>query len=148
MLGRTTINLAPADAKREGPSFDLPIAIGILAVNEQIVAPNLDKFAIVGEFALSGEVRSVNGVLPIAICARDRRSAGSLVRPTMRPKRRWCRGSMFFPPGTCATSRNSSRAKRVAPAPGRSIAISSNSAVTMSTSSMTGRKPCGIIKKP
>ena len=71
VMGRTTINLAPADVKKEGPSFDLPIAIGILAVNEQIVAPNLDDFAIVGELALSGEVRSVNGALPIALCARE-----------------------------------------------------------------------------
>ena len=76
VMGRTTINLAPADVKKEGPSFDLPIAIGILAVSEQIVAPQLDDFAIVGELALSGEVRSINGVLPIAICARPRRSAG------------------------------------------------------------------------
>ncbi len=71
VMGRTTINLAPADVKKEGPSFDLPIAVGILAVSEQIVAPNLDDFAIVGELALSGEVRSVNGVLPIALCARE-----------------------------------------------------------------------------
>jgi magnesium chelatase family protein len=71
VMGRTTINLAPADVKKEGPSFDLPIAIGILAVNEQIIAPNLADFAIVGELALSGEVRSVNGVLPITLCARE-----------------------------------------------------------------------------
>ena len=79
VMGRTTINLAPADVKKEGPSFDLPIAIGILAVNEQIVAPNLDDFAIVGELALSGEVRSVNGVLPIAICAREQKKRGLIV---------------------------------------------------------------------
>jgi magnesium chelatase family protein len=71
VMGRTTINLAPADIKKEGPSFDLPIAIGILAVNEQIVAPNLSDFAIVGELALSGEVRSINGALPTALCARE-----------------------------------------------------------------------------
>jgi magnesium chelatase family protein len=79
VMGRTTINLAPADVKKEGPSFDLPIAIGILAVNEQIVAPNLNDFAIVGELALSGEVRSVNGVLPIALCARAQGKRGLIV---------------------------------------------------------------------
>lgn len=79
VMGRTTINLAPADVKKEGPSFDLPIAVGILAVNEQIVAPNLDDFAIVGELALSGEVRSVNGVLPFALCAREQKKRGVLV---------------------------------------------------------------------
>jgi magnesium chelatase family protein len=79
VMGRTTINLAPADVKKEGPSFDLPIAVGILAVSEQIVAPNLDDYAIVGELALSGEVRSVNGVLPIALCAREQKKRGVIV---------------------------------------------------------------------
>jgi magnesium chelatase family protein len=79
VMGRTTINLAPADVKKEGPSFDLPIAVGILAVSEQIVAPNLNDFAIVGELALSGEVRSVNGVLPIALCARAEKKRGLIV---------------------------------------------------------------------
>lgn len=79
VMGRTTINLAPADVKKEGPSFDLPIAIGILAVSEQIVAPNLNDFAIVGELALSGEVRSVTGVLPIALCAREQGKRGVIV---------------------------------------------------------------------
>ncbi len=79
VMGRTTINLAPADVKKEGPSFDLPIAIGILAVNEQIQAANLEEFAIVGELALSGEVRSVNGVLPIALCAREQKKRGLIV---------------------------------------------------------------------
>jgi magnesium chelatase family protein len=79
VMGRTTINLAPADVKKEGPSFDLPIAIGILAVSEQIVAPNLNDFVIVGELALSGEVRSVTGVLPIALCAREQGKRGVIV---------------------------------------------------------------------
>jgi len=86
VMGRTTINLAPADVKKEGPSFDLPIAIGILAVNEQLVAPNLDEFAIVGELALSGEVRSVNGVLPIAICAREQKKRGLIVPADNAPE--------------------------------------------------------------
>jgi magnesium chelatase family protein len=79
VMGRTTINLAPADVKKEGPSFDLPIAVGILAVSEQIVAEELDDYTIVGELALSGEVRSINGVLPIAICARDQKKRGLIV---------------------------------------------------------------------
>jgi magnesium chelatase family protein len=79
VMGRTTINLAPADVKKEGPSFDLPIAIGILAVNEQIVAEKLDQLTIVGELALSGEVRTVNGVLPLALCARAEGKRGLVV---------------------------------------------------------------------
>jgi magnesium chelatase family protein len=48
-LGRTTINLAPADVKKEGPSFDLPIALGILAASEQLETDQLDNFVVVGE---------------------------------------------------------------------------------------------------
>jgi len=79
VMGCTTINLAPADVKKEGPSFDLPIAVGILAVTEQITAPQLGDYVIVGELALSGEVRSVNGVLPIALCARAQGKRGLIV---------------------------------------------------------------------
>ena len=64
--GRITINLAPANIKKEGPSFDLPIAIGVLATEGEIPRDNLPDFAMIGELALSGEVRRVRGVLPIA----------------------------------------------------------------------------------
>ncbi|HUI06732.1 MAG TPA: YifB family Mg chelatase-like AAA ATPase [Verrucomicrobiae bacterium] len=97
VMGRTTINLAPADVKKEGPSFDLPIAIGILAVSEQIVAPNLDEFTIVGELALSGEVRSVNGVLPIAICARDQKKRGLIVPADNAPEAAVVQGIDVYP---------------------------------------------------
>src|SRR5258707_14238109 len=66
-MGRTTINLAPADVKKEGPSFDLPIAIGMLAASEQINSDQLDNFAMVGELALNGAVRSVKGVLSLGL---------------------------------------------------------------------------------
>ena len=78
-MGRTTINLAPADVKKEGPSFDLPIAIGILAASEQIESDQLDNFVLVGELALTGGVRPVKGVLPIAIQARQQGKLGLLV---------------------------------------------------------------------
>ena len=70
-MGRTTINLAPADMKKEGPSFDLPIAIGIIAALDDIQQDLLGRICIVGELALSGAVRKVRGILPIAIMARD-----------------------------------------------------------------------------
>lgn len=70
-FGRTTINLAPADKKKEGPSFDLPIALGMLAADKAIDAAALEGVCVVGELALSGEVRKVRGVLPIALMARD-----------------------------------------------------------------------------
>jgi magnesium chelatase family protein len=78
-IGRTTINLAPADIKKEGPSFDLPIAIGMLNASEEIDTDNLNEFALIGELALSGEVRRVKGVLPITICAREKRLKGIVV---------------------------------------------------------------------
>src|SRR5712675_2200148 len=58
-LGRSTINLAPADVRKEGPSFDLPIALGILAAAEQMESAQLNDFILTGELALTGAVRSV-----------------------------------------------------------------------------------------
>ena len=78
-MGRTTINLAPADVKKEGPSFDLPIAIGILAASEQIETDQLENFVIVGELALTGAIRPVKGILPIALRARAEKKSGILV---------------------------------------------------------------------
>lgn len=68
--GRTTINLAPADIKKEGPIFDLPIAIGMVAVESKMDFSRLARMAFVGELALTGEVRPVKGVLPMALEAR------------------------------------------------------------------------------
>ncbi len=76
---RTTINLAPADIKKEGPSFDLPIAIGMIAVTEEVSTAQFEDFAFVGELALSGAVRPVKGVLPIALEARRRGKRGLFV---------------------------------------------------------------------
>src|SRR5438132_4241280 len=69
---RTTINLAPADIKKEGPSFDLPIALGMIAVGEELNTSAFEKFSFVGELALDGSVRPVKGVLPVALEARRR----------------------------------------------------------------------------
>ncbi len=77
--GRTTINLAPADVKKEGPSFDLPIALGILAASEQVNARNLDHYWVVGELALTGDVRPVKGALAIALSARKHRKKGLIL---------------------------------------------------------------------
>src|ERR1700761_4498900 len=70
--GRTTINLAPADIKKEGPSFDLPIALGMIAVTEGLDSSPFENFSFVGELALDGSVRPVKGVLPVALEARRR----------------------------------------------------------------------------
>ena len=78
-MGRTTINLAPADIKKEGPSFDLPIAIGMLAASEQLESSQLENFIMVGELGLNGAVRPAKGVLPIALRAQAEGRTGVLV---------------------------------------------------------------------
>lgn len=78
-MGRTTINLAPADVKKEGPSFDLPIAIGMLAASEQFNSDQLENFVMVGELALTGAVRTVKGVLAVAVRARAEGKTGVIV---------------------------------------------------------------------
>ena len=65
-IKRITINLAPADIKKEGAAFDLPIAIGILAANGQVNVEKLADYVILGELALDGTLRPIKGVLPIA----------------------------------------------------------------------------------
>ena len=87
--GRTTINLAPADIKKEGPSFDLPIALGMMAVTEELDSSPFENFSFVGELALDGAVRAVKGVLPVALEARR------------RGKR-----ALFFPGIKCTRSRH------------------------------------------
>src|ERR1700733_6462991 len=78
-MGRTTINLAPADVKKEGPSFDLPIALGMLAASEQLETDQLDHFVAVGELALTGAIRPCKGVLPTALRAKADGKTGLLV---------------------------------------------------------------------
>ena len=74
---RVTINLAPADIRKEGSAFDLPIAIGILAGTGQMDSvARLDRYLLVGELALDGGLRPVRGALPIAIAAREAGLAG------------------------------------------------------------------------
>ncbi|WP_260295069.1 YifB family Mg chelatase-like AAA ATPase [Sedimenticola hydrogenitrophicus] len=68
---RITINLAPADLPKEGGRFDLAIALGILAASGQIPHLALDQYEIIGELALSGALRPVRGVLPVALAARE-----------------------------------------------------------------------------
>ncbi len=64
---RVTINLAPADIKKEGSGFDLPIAVGILAATGQILRDRFDEYVMLGELSLDGTLRPVPGVLPMAM---------------------------------------------------------------------------------
>ncbi len=74
-----TINLAPADLRKEGSSFDLPIAIGILAADESLPSDMLGDYMMVGELSLDGKLQPVKGVLPIAIRARKEKYKGLIV---------------------------------------------------------------------
>ncbi len=67
---KITINLAPADIKKEGPSFDLPIALGVLVASEEMSPGSFEPHIIIGELALNGHIRPVKGVLSIALAAR------------------------------------------------------------------------------
>jgi magnesium chelatase family protein len=68
---RITINLAPADIRKEGAAFDLPIAIGLLCATGVVNADNLKNYILLGELSLDGKIKPVRGVLPVAVAARD-----------------------------------------------------------------------------
>ncbi|MFC1620975.1 YifB family Mg chelatase-like AAA ATPase [Candidatus Omnitrophota bacterium] len=68
---KITVNLAPCNIKKEGPCFDLPIAIGVLVASEQIAYKDIKDFVFLGELALNGRIRPVKGVLPIAISLKN-----------------------------------------------------------------------------
>jgi len=68
---KITVNLAPADIKKEGVGFDLPIAVGILTAMDQVKIDKLDKYVLIGELALDGSLREVRGILPITLAVRE-----------------------------------------------------------------------------
>ena len=71
MSKKVVVNLAPADIKKVGTNFDLPIAVAILAAMQQVEPEALDEVAFVGELSLDGSVRGVKGVLPVTAEARE-----------------------------------------------------------------------------
>ena len=76
---QVVINMAPADIRKEGSSYDLPLAIGILAANETISAERVGQYMMMGELSLDGALKPVKGVLPIAILAREKGYKGFIV---------------------------------------------------------------------
>lgn len=76
---RVVVNLAPADLRKEGSAYDLPIAMGILQASEQVSFPNLHDYVLMGELSLDGKLRPIKGVLPIAIEARKRGFKGFIL---------------------------------------------------------------------
>ncbi|RMG79344.1 MAG: ATP-binding protein [Bacteroidetes bacterium] len=76
---KTVVNLAPADIRKEGSAYDLPIAIGVLAATGQVKADELHEFIMMGELSLDGGLRPIKGALPIAIQARKEKFKGLIV---------------------------------------------------------------------
>ena len=74
-----TVNLAPADIKKEGSGYDLPLAVGILAANSNVASDELHKYMLVGELGLDGRLQPIRGALPIAIRARAEKFKGLIV---------------------------------------------------------------------
>jgi magnesium chelatase family protein len=74
-----TVNMAPADIRKEGSAYDLTIATGILAASEQIAIEKISDYAIMGELALDGEIRPIKGTLPIAISAKQAGFKGIII---------------------------------------------------------------------
>ena len=98
--GKTTINLAPADLRKEGPSFDLAIALAWLMASEQASAERAELYALVGELALTGQLRRVKGVLPIALTARAEGRRGLLVPADNAPEAAVVEGLEVIPVNT------------------------------------------------
>lgn len=124
-IRRITINLAPADIRKEGPGFDLPIAVGILAATGQINLELCSGTFFIGELSLDGSIRGVSGVLPLLLVARemsltkaiiplDNVSEGSLVKDitlyglsSLADLARALNGQDSLIPSTCDVEKNS-----------------------------------------
>lgn len=76
---KVVINMAPADIRKEGSFYDLPLAIGILSASEQIAGNGIDQYVIMGELSLDGAIKPIKGVLPIAIQAREQGFKGFIL---------------------------------------------------------------------
>jgi len=76
---RITVNLSPADTKKEGPSFDLPIALGLLAATQQTNSSSLAKFVVLGELSLDGQIQPIHGALPMALAVPKNQFRGLML---------------------------------------------------------------------
>lgn len=99
---RVIVNLAPADLKKEGPAYDLPIAIGVLGAAGQVVG-NFDDAVFVGELSLDGEVRPVHGVLPMVALARKRGKTRAFVPAVNAPEAALVADMEVYPVTTLAS---------------------------------------------
>ena len=96
-VASVVINLAPADVKKEGTLYDLPIAIGMLAASKQIPYDTLKNAVILGELSLNGEVRKVNGLLPMIISARQQGESVFIVPKENADEAVFIEGAEIYP---------------------------------------------------
>ena len=99
--GRVTVNLAPADLRKEGPAYDLPIAVALLVLAEQIPA-DLDGVLFLGELSLDGSLRHVNGLLPMAHLAKEQGYKSLFVPQVDAPEAALIEGIDVYPVDTLA----------------------------------------------
>ena len=99
---RVTVNLAPAWRRKSGASYDLPLAMGLLAASGGIPAEGLQRFFMAGELSLAGDLRPVSGVLPLALLARQRGAAGIIVPPGNGAEAAVVRGLPVYAPRNIA----------------------------------------------
>ncbi len=94
---RTTINLAPGDLRKEGPIYDLPIALGVLHATGQLTVDHFADYLIAGELSLSGATRPMRGALAIALLARDLGKRGVLLPPAAAAEAALVDGVAVYP---------------------------------------------------
>ncbi|HEX7510246.1 MAG TPA: YifB family Mg chelatase-like AAA ATPase [Chitinivibrionales bacterium] len=94
---KVTINMAPADVKKEGSAYDLPIAVGLLMASSQVTIDSTADYIIVGELSLDGSVKSIKGMLSMAICARELGVKGMIVPTANAREAAVAEGVSIFP---------------------------------------------------
>jgi magnesium chelatase family protein len=94
---RVTVNLAPADVRKAGASYDLPIALGILAASGIIEQRRIDHVVLLGELSLDGSIQPIRGVLPVAVAARREGKSAMLLPRANAPEARVVEGLMVLP---------------------------------------------------
>lgn len=99
-VASVVINLAPADVKKEGSLYDLPIAVGMLAASKQIEYDSLKKAVILGELSLNGEVRRINGILPMIISARQQQETVFVIPQGNAEETVFIEGAQIYPVST------------------------------------------------
>lgn len=98
-MKRITINLAPAELKKEGTAFDLPIALAIMAATEQIDPTHLEEYMIIGSLSLAGEIVGVSGVLPMVLTAREKGFQSVIVPDENKEEAGIVKGITVYPAG-------------------------------------------------